>query len=349
MAKYKIVHYINQFFAGIGGEDMADYKPELREGAVGPGAKLKETLGEDYEVVATIICGDNYFGENLDEATDTVIGMVEKFAPDVVVAGPAFNAGRYGVACGTVCKAVEERLNIPTVTGMYVENPGVDMFRKDLIIVETPDSAAGMRKVLPKIAKIVKKLAEEEEILGPKEEGYIERGIRVNYFAEKRGSERAIDMLLKKLNGEEYQTEYEMPVFDRVEPAEPIKDIKNATIAIVTSGGIVPTGNPDHIESSNATKFGEYSIAGKEKMLAEEFTTIHGGYDRQFVMENPNLVVPLDVLRELESEGEFGKLYDSFFTTTGTGTATGSAAKFGDEIGKKLIADGVDGVILVST
>ena len=30
MAKYKIVHYINQFFAGIGGEEKADYTPELR-------------------------------------------------------------------------------------------------------------------------------------------------------------------------------------------------------------------------------------------------------------------------------------------------------------------------------
>ena len=44
MAKYKIVHYINQFFAGIGGEEMADYKPELREGAVGPGLKLNDVF-----------------------------------------------------------------------------------------------------------------------------------------------------------------------------------------------------------------------------------------------------------------------------------------------------------------
>ncbi len=68
--------------------------------------------------------------------------MVKKCEADAVVAGPAFNAGRYGVACGTACKAIEEELNIPTVTGMYVENPGVDMFRKDLLIVETPNSAA---------------------------------------------------------------------------------------------------------------------------------------------------------------------------------------------------------------
>lgn len=54
MAKYKIVHYINQFFAGIGGEEKADYTPELREGVVGPGMGLKAALGEDYEIVSTL-------------------------------------------------------------------------------------------------------------------------------------------------------------------------------------------------------------------------------------------------------------------------------------------------------
>lgn len=274
MAKYKIVHYINQFFAGIGGEEKADYTPELREGVVGPGMGLKAALGEDYEIVSTIICGDNYFGENLDAATDTIIEMVKKCEPDVFVAGPAFNAGRYGVACGTICKAVEERLGIPVITGMYIENPGVDMFRKDLIIVDTPNSAAGMPKVLPVMSALIKKMAAGEEILGPKEEGYIERGIRVNYFAEKRGSERALEMLVKKLKGEEYGTDLPMPKFDRVAPAEPVKDIKHAKIAVVTSGGIVPTGNPDHIESSNATKWGKYDITGMDRLSADEFTTM---------------------------------------------------------------------------
>lgn len=349
MAQYKIVHYLNQFFAGIGGEEKADHKPEIREGAVGPGLGLKTALGEEYEIVATVICGDNYFGENLDLATDTIIEMVKQYQPDVFVAGPAFNAGRYGVACGTICKAVEERLGIPVLTGMYEENPGVDMFRKDLIIVNTPNSAAGMVKVLPVMAKLVKKMANKEEILGPKEEGYLERGIRVNYFAEKRGSERALEMLVKKLKGEEYETDLVMPKFDRVAPAEPIKDIKKAKIAVVTSGGIVPTGNPDHIESSNATKWGKYDITGMDRLSPDDFTTIHGGYDRQFAIANPNLVVPLDALRELEKAGEFGELVNYFCATTGTGTATASAAKFGSEIGQMFVDEHVDGVILVST
>lgn len=349
MATYKIVHYINQFFAGIGGEEKADIVPEVREGAVGPGTALEKALGEEYEIAATVICGDNYFGENLDTATDTIVEMVKQYEPDVFVAGPTFNAGRYGVACGTICKAVEERLGIPVLTAEYEENPGVDMFRKDVIIVKTGDSAATIRKAVPVMAALVKKMATGEEILGPDIEGYHERGIRVNYFAEERASERAIQMLTKKMKGEEFHTDLPMPKFDRVDPAEPIKDIKHAKLAVVTSGGVVPTDNPDHIESSNATKYGVYSIAGMDTMSPNDFTTIHGGYDRQFVMENPNLVVPLDVLREMEKDGEFGELVNYFCTTTGTGTATGSAAKFGDEIGKRLVEDHVDGVILVST
>lgn len=82
---------------------------------------------------------------------------------------------------------------------MYEENPGTDMFKKDVYILETSDSAAGMRKALPKLAKFAAKLAKGEEILSPKEEGYHQRGLRVNFFSETRGSERAVEMLVKKL------------------------------------------------------------------------------------------------------------------------------------------------------
>lgn len=349
MGKIKIVHYINQFFAGIGGEDKADMKPEIREGVIGPGVGIQAGLGADYEIVATVICGDNYFGENIKEAQAQIVEMVKPYQPQVFVAGPAFNAGRYGVACGSIAKAIESELNIPVITGMYPENPGVDMYRKDLIVVETPISAAGMKKVLPSMTGLIKKMATGQEILGPSEEGYLERGIRVNYFHEKRGSERAVEILVKKCTGEAYETEYPMPTFDRVAPVDPVADMKKAKIAIVTSGGIVPQGNPDHIESSSATRYGIYDITGMDTMSPDDFMTVHGGYDRSFVLANPNLVVPLDVLREKEKAGEIGSLTNYFVTTTGTGTSTGNAKGFGEEFSKKLVADGVDAVILTST
>lgn len=349
MATYKIVHYLNQFFGGIGGEDKADFKPEVREEIIGPGQALAKGLGDEYEIVATVICGDNYFGENLDEATDTIVEMVKKYEPDMFVAGPAFNAGRYGVACGTICKAVEERLGIPVLSGMYEENPGADMFKQDVILVKTGNSAATMKNVVPNFVTLIKKMTTGEEVLGPSIEGYLERGIRVNYFAEKRGSERGLEMLVKKMKGEPFETDLPMPKFDRVAPGPAIADLSKAKIAVVTSGGIVPQGNPDHIESSNATKFGWYTMENMDRLSKDDYMTVHGGYDRQFVLEDPNLVIPLDVLREKEKAGEIGELYPYFATTTGTGTATNSAAKFGDEIGKKLIEEGVDAVLLVST
>ena len=55
------------------------------------------------------------------------------------------------------------KLHIPAVTAMYEENPGTDMFKKDVYILETSDSAAGMRKALPKLAKFATKLAKGEE------------------------------------------------------------------------------------------------------------------------------------------------------------------------------------------
>lgn len=349
MAKTRIVHYLNNFFAGIGGEEQAGIGPEIREEVLGPGLAIKTAFGEEYDIVATAICGDNYFGENLKEAVAQLIALIKPYQPDIFIAGPAFNAGRYGVACGTIAKAVEEQLGIPVLTAMYPENPGVDMFKKDLYIVETKISASDMRRVVPIMKNLSDKLVHGTEILSPSEEHYIERGIRVNYFAEKRGSERAVDLIVRKCAGEKVPTEYPMPAFDRVEAAPELKDLKNAKIAVVTSGGIVPQGNPEHIESSSATKFGMYTMEGMDSLLAADYMTVHGGYDRQFVTENPNLVVPLDVLRDMEKEGVFKQLYNFFFTTTGTGTATSNSKRFGEEIAKKLLDEHIDAVILTST
>ena len=86
----KVVHYINQFYGGIGGEEKADVKPEVREGIVGPGMALNSALGAEAQIVATIICGDSYFNENIDEATAEILEMIKKYEPDLFIAGPAF-------------------------------------------------------------------------------------------------------------------------------------------------------------------------------------------------------------------------------------------------------------------
>jgi glycine reductase len=127
----EVVHYLNQYFGGVGGEDKADVGPSIVEGPTGPGRALQAALGDRGEVVATAICGDNYVAENMARAAAEIVGLLRPYRPDVFIAGPAFEAGRYGVACGAVSKAVTENLAIPAVTGMYDDNPGVDLFHKD--------------------------------------------------------------------------------------------------------------------------------------------------------------------------------------------------------------------------
>jgi glycine reductase len=352
MSKIRIVHYINQFFAGIGGEEKADHKPELREGVVGPGMALNaefKKLGKDMEIVATVVCGDSYFNENLEEAKATVLEMIKSQNADLFIAGPAFNAGRYGAACGTIAKFVQEELGLPVVSAMYIENPGVDMYRKEIYIIETGNSAATMRAAVPAMAKFAVKLAEGAAIGTPAEEGYIERGIRRNVFVDKIGAERAVEMLVSKLNGQPFVTEYPMPVFDNVTPGKAIKDLSKAKIALVTSGGIVPKGNPDRIESSSASKYGKYDISGVDDLTSETYETAHGGFDPVYCNDDSDRVLPVDVLRDLEKEGAIGELYRYFYSTTGNGTSVKSSNAFADEFTKDLIADGVDAVILTST
>jgi glycine reductase len=156
-------------------------------------------------------------------------------------------------------------------------------------------------------------------------------------------------MLLKRLKGEPFETELPMPEFDRVEPAPAVKDLSRATVALVCTGGIMPAGNPDRIESASATKYGRYSIAGIDDFLPEEYETIHGGYDPVYANQDPDRILPLDVLRDMEKEGIIGKVHDYFYTTVGTGTSVANSVRFGQEIGKQLKEEEVDAVILTST
>ncbi|AET68306.1 selenoprotein B, glycine/betaine/sarcosine/D-proline reductase family [Desulfosporosinus orientis DSM 765] len=347
--QFKVLYYVNQFFGQIGGEDKAGMPPEFRPEKIGPALGFEGLLKGEGTVVGTIICGDNFFNENTRDALGTILGMVKEAAPDVFIAGPAFNAGRYGVACGELAKAVVQELNIPAITGMYQENPGLDSCKALAYVVRTSDSAGGMRKALPTMAVLARKLGNRLEVDSPEEEGYIPQGMRKTLTVEKRGSQRAVEMLIARLKGQPFTTEMPMPVFDVVAPAQPIKDLSTATIALCTSGGIVPEGNPDRIQSASAQKWGKYNVADRKALDAPDFYTTHGGYDPVYANEIPDRVAPLDILKEFEAEGYIGSVFEWFYTTTGTGTAVNKSVEFGAQIGRELLAAGVDGVILTST
>ena len=345
----KAVHYINQFFAGIGGEDQADQKPEIREGLMGPSLAMNSML--DAEITHTIICGDNFMGSNTEEAVKTILGFLDNVEFDIFVAGPAFQAGRYGVACGTISKAVKEKYGVPVLTSMNEENPGVEMFKKDIYIFKGGKSAAKMRDDVKVMAAFGNKLLKGEPT-GPAEtEGFFERGIRAQIWLDNGpiAARRGVEMLVKKLNGEEFKTELPIPKADRVEIAAPVKDLTKANIALITTGGIVPVENPDRIQSASATRWGRYDISNIERLESGVFKTIHAGFDPAAADADPNVVIPVDAMKAYLKEGKIGKLHDYFYSTVGTGTTQAEAARMGREIVEKLKEDSVDGVIMTST
>ncbi len=345
----RVALYLNQFFGGVGGEDKADLAPRLTEEIVGPAKAFRAALGDRGEVVATVICGDNYFAENIEGASKEVKELLAPYRPDLLFAGPVFNAGRYGIACGAVCKMAQTDLKIPAITGMYRENPGVDLYRKDVYIVETGDTARSMADVVKRMTTLAWKLLAGDKMGNPADEGYFSRGWLTNEASEKTGAERAVDMLLHKLRGEPFESEVPRPAYDRVKPAPAIKDLRSATIALVTDGGLVPKGNPDKIEVTAATRFGIYDITDKDRLDPNGYDVNHGGYDSVLVRQDPNRLVPVDVMRELEKKGVIGTLHNRFYSTTGLACIVEVMKKIGQAIAEDLKREGVSGVLLTST
>src|ERR1041385_7075784 len=114
MAPLRVVHYVHQFFGRIGAENRA--------------------------------------ATDLDAFGAEVTAALRDQKADVLVAGPAFNAGRYGLAAGEAC-ARAAAIGPPAVTAMNNENPGVDLYRRKTYILPTTPTALGMNETLGRLAR----------------------------------------------------------------------------------------------------------------------------------------------------------------------------------------------------
>jgi glycine reductase len=345
----RIAHYLNQFFGGIGAEEHAGKGLTIRDGAVGPGKLFESLLGANVRVVFTFICGDNYAVENQADLTAAVLEKLRAKKVDLFVAGPCFEAGRYGMAAGALCRAVQSELGIPAVAAMSEGNPGVDLHRDAIYIIDSGSSTLKMREVLEKMAKLGRKLIVGDAIGVPAEEGYFRRGWLSDQLVEKTAATRLVDMLLAKMRGEPFESEMPPTAFVPVPIPAAVKDMSKAKVMLITDGGLVPKGNPDRIEGTAATRWGSYNIEGRDDLRAEDYEVSHGGYDTRFVEEDPDRLVPLDALREMEKNGVIGKLHDEFLSTCGRSNPLSNTRRLGREMVEKVKQEGVDAVILTST
>lgn len=351
MEKLRAVYYINQFYAGIGGEEMADVGLSVYGEKRGPAMGVEPMWKGQMEVVKVLVCGDNFI--NTEAKFEEILPLIKEeivaARPDVFVAGPAFNAGRYGVACAKMCDYVKKELGIPSVTGMWWENPAVGMYGRDNYIISTTETASGMRKSLPKLAALALKLAKGEKILGAGKEGYLPTGHRYNEYHEKTGARRVTDILLDKLYGRPYQTEVPLREFEQVPPAAKVEDLRSTTVALFTTGGLVPIGNPDKLKQAFSVSYGKYDIEGIESLKKGIYESIHGGYDTTDASDDPHRLIPLDTMRHLEREGKIRGVSQYFYTTCGVGTNVETSKEMGKSIAADLKNSGVGAAILTST
>ena len=344
----RVVHYLNQYFGGLGGEEHAGAPLRVAEEAVGPARPLLEALGPDAEFAGALIGGDNYLIEEKEDALAAVEEALRNLRPDVVVAGPAFGAGRYGVNCGEVCKAAQ-RLGIPAVTAMHEENPGVLEHRGQVYILPTGEGVAEMPQIVSELARFARKLATGAPIGSAGEEGYLPTGVRHTGPASEPGFRRAVDMLVNKLRGDPFQTEIPVLLPERVPPAPPIEDIGDARIALITTGGLIPRGNPERQLAGNPDRYFRYSVEGRAQLDRADWEAFHSGYFNGIASDNPNYVLPLGPMRTLERGGEIGGVHPWIFTLPGVGTPVVKAQRLGSEIAEELVEGGVDGCLLVAT
>lgn len=346
MGKYKVVCFLNQFFGQIGGEDMADVGVSYKETPIGPAILIDQELGEEADVIATIICGDNYFADDPDKATKECMEIIIKLKPDLFMAGPSFNAGRYGMNCGKIASEVTKTLNIPSITAMYPESPGAEIYRTKTFVIKTGIQSGEMKKYVEKMVHLGKKLVNNEKICGALAEGYLPRDILRNEKIGTPAAKRCVDMLLKKIKGEPFTTEMSLPTFKPVTPAPPVADLTKAKIAIISDGGLCPEANPDGLKSFASTSWGCYNI---DKLLNEPHRVVHGGYDGSKVMDDPHRLIPIETLRQIHEEGKIGDISDEVYIAAGNCAAISAAENIGRDIVKDLKAKGISAAILTST
>jgi glycine reductase complex component B subunit gamma len=347
----KVLHYLNQFFAGIGGEDKAGQEVLFLPHAVGIGAEIEKSLRQHDIEYATLVCGDNYFHEQEAAALDAMRAAIDPFQPDFFLSGPAFNAGRYGIACAKVCSWVRNNWRIPAITGMHENNPGAQEIGRSVFVLQTGASTASMAEATKRISSLLEILMTQNPSAAD--------AFRAEYcltiprrFTVKTGKPdyaRAVDLMLAKLNGQSYESE--IPLIATVKHTIPnlVGSLKDATVALVTEGGLVPKGNPDRLESSRGSRYFKYSLEGLDNLERGEFQAMHTGYDTSTVDEDPDRILPLDAMRVLEKDQRFKKLHERYFVTTGTGAMPSKMAELGAGIAGELASSGVNAVILTAT
>jgi glycine/betaine/sarcosine/D-proline reductase family selenoprotein B len=112
---------------------------------------------------------------------------------------------------------------------------------------------------------------------------------------------------------------------------------------------LVRKGNPEKQVAASATRYHRHSVAELESLSPKEWEAYHAGYFNHIVNSNPNYILPLSFLRDLQRQHRVAGVFDQIYALPGVSTPVHVAAQLGRSIAEDLKAGGVDGVLLVAT
>ena len=126
------------------------------------------------------------------------------------------------------------------------------------------------------------------------------------------------------------------------------KTLKESRAAVITSAGLV---GPDQEPFDDSIRGGDFScreIPRATDLFALADTHRSDLYDHAGLRQDPNLVFPLDRLRELVQSGRIGSINHRHLSFMGSITAPGRLIKkTAPPAAHKMVEDGVDIALLV--
>lgn len=140
------------------------------------------------------------------------------------------------------------------------------------------------------------------------------------------------------------------------------KPISESRLVLIAAGGAFiegedpePFGVKNMTQEEAADRIGEFIKSAPDLWLipkdtpTEKLRVRHGGYDVRGANLDPNVVIPLDPLRELEAEGVIGELVPDVLGFIGACAQTRLLKQSGPEWTEMLKSQQVDAVLLVPT
>ena len=292
--------------------------------------------------------GDNYFHEHKDAAKEAIVREVDKVHPDIVVVGPAFNAGRYGLAAVEICQTLAEQLGLRCVAGMEPENPGVNLSRDyhndKVFLLPTAETAAGMGRALSTLAPFACRLAAGEAMarVRPTRKDTSRAAFDgLNGRTDRASSAPSICCSPRwKVDPSSPKCRWRFGI--TFEPAPPVQNAAEAKLAVVSTSGVVPWGNPDGFKTYRNTSWRKYNFVELKALEPGKWEAVHGGYNVADMNRNPHYGIPLDALRALEAEGKIGrgKLYPAYYMIPGNQGSPTVMRRVGQEIAADLTQRG---------